>query len=142
MSGPKRKATCKHGHDLTVQRRERVNGSTYCQACLIEKAQKRYQASSEHRSRLSEYRKKRYRKWKYGISNDEFHRMLIEQHGGCAICKTPLWAGIKTCVDHCHHTGKIRGLLCGNCNSALGLFKDNIPFLMAAEDYLWDRWEG
>ena len=62
--------------------------------------------------------------------------MYIDQAGLCGICKRPDSSGIKLSVDHCHQTGKVRGLLCGNCNRALGLFRDNINLLTNAVSYL------
>lgn len=80
---------------------------------------------------------------KYGISVEDFHRMLDEQKGLCLICESnicPL-AEMKdllkvACIDHCHESGKVRGLLCRACNSGLGHFKDNTSFLGKAIEYL------
>lgn len=80
---------------------------------------------------------------KYRITLEEFSRMLDEQGGVCAICKRPAslpgrgqrrkrtFAG-----DHDHNTGAIRGVLCGNCNTALGQFCDSIDVLRNAIEYL------
>src|SRR6266851_2205326 len=54
---------------------------------------------------------------RYGISEEEYERLLRLQNGVCAICKEKPEGWL--CVDHCHLTGKVRGLLCKNCNSAL-----------------------
>lgn len=66
-------------------------------------------------------------KYRYGITIDDYERMLAEQGGGCAICERhPAEAGNPEhwtdvlCVDHCHDTGKVRGLLCNDCNLAIG----------------------
>lgn len=68
----------------------------------------------------------------YGVSLDEFKEMEKEQGGKCAIC------GIfcKLHLDHDHETGRIRGLLCPNCNKGLGLFFDNAKNLNNARKYL------
>jgi len=72
-------------------------------------------------------------KTKYGISGEEYIMMVNERHGRCDICgNTPT----ELCVDHNHTTGKIRGLLCINCNMALGQFNDNIKLLESAVQYL------
>ena len=60
--------------------------------------------------------------------------MLSNQSGHCAICINK--DKRKLAVDHCHKTGKIRGLLCSNCNQGLGMFKDNLDFLGRARNYL------
>lgn len=69
----------------------------------------------------------------YGITPDDFKKLLAKQKGKCAICKKRKQT---LHVDHNHKTGKVRGLLCGNCNRGLGLFFDNKKFLQAAIIYL------
>ena len=71
---------------------------------------------------------------KYGITEDEYNVLLEESGGLCMICKKkPLnWL----VIDHCHETHVVRGLLCGNCNTGLGLFKDNPELLQNAIKYL------
>lgn len=61
------------------------------------------------------------RKHMYGLSNDDYETMLIEQNFRCKACGDET----KLVVDHCHETGLIRGLLCRNCNTALGQLKDS-----------------
>jgi hypothetical protein len=82
-------------------------------------------------------KKNSYLKAEYGITLDDYNKMFADQSGCCAICnihasslKKPL------CVDHCHTTGNIRGLLCSECNLAIGKFKDNITNLHNAIKYL------
>ena len=63
---------------------------------------------------------------KYKITQDDYNRMYSDQKGKCDICKTHQIDLPKIlCVDHGHTTGKVRGLLCNNCNSALGFIKEN-----------------
>lgn len=54
----------------------------------------------------------------------------------CEICKEPFASRSEACVDHCHRSGKFRGLLCGKCNAGLGLFRDSTLFLISAKNYL------
>lgn len=73
-------------------------------------------------------------KHKYGLAYDEFESMLLAQRNKCAICfndfsSTPF-------VDHCHKSGKVRGLLCNSCNTGIGLFKDDPKLLQKAIEYL------
>jgi Recombination endonuclease VII len=79
----------------------------------------------------------------FGLSYTEYLSLYEKQHASCAICKTPLLLyGSKddtdkiANVDHCHTTGKVRGLLCRKCNTALGLFNDNITAIKMAAEYL------
>lgn len=70
---------------------------------------------------------------KYKLTLEEYQRMFTEQKERCAIC------GIKDFspkIDHNHKTGRVRGILCFNCNCALGAFKDDIVVLKSAIAYL------
>ena len=79
---------------------------------------------------------------KYGITQEQYEDLLIDQLGVCAICKKREKSKDKRgntkllFIDHCHTTGKIRGLLCHNCNTALGHFKDSEESLVSAIEYL------
>jgi hypothetical protein len=72
----------------------------------------------------------------YGITWREYHRILELQGGVCAGCKFPPKPDKKLCVDHCHSTGKIRGLLCHECNTALGWVKDRKETLASLSRYV------
>jgi hypothetical protein len=71
---------------------------------------------------------------RYGILPAEYDALLAKQGGACAICRKR--AKGRLCVDHCHLTGTIRGLLCHACNRALGALKDDQASLVAALAYL------
>lgn len=76
-------------------------------------------------------------KRRYGITIDDYNNMLSTQNYSCGICKIPLNTyGRAFGVDHCHTTGKVRGLLCHSCNLSLGGFFDNIIYLKNAINYL------
>jgi hypothetical protein len=77
-----------------------------------------------------------YLKRTYGLTIKEYEAMLTGQGGVCRICKPPPPKGGKLHVDHDHNTGKVRGLLCRNCNHGLGNFKDNPFLLIEAYKYL------
>lgn len=80
----------------------------------------------------------------YGITAGQFERLLIQQGGRCAICRQfeaargPDGQRQRLAVDHDHASGEVRGLLCGTCNRALGLFKDDGIALARAIVYLAD----
>lgn len=77
-------------------------------------------------------------KARYGISVEEIDAFYITQKGKCYLCNSSFYGedGLKMTVDHNHCTGKFRSLLCHKCNSALGLFKENIETLKNAIKYL------
>jgi len=80
-------------------------------------------------------------KRKFGISQDEYDKMLEAQGGVCAIChqeerKARHGVIMALAVDHDHETGKVRGLLCNNCNLGIGKFNDNVVYLFSAIAYL------
>jgi Recombination endonuclease VII len=66
---------------------------------------------------------------KYGITIEQYEQMLAEQGGVCFLCNKPPAEGKKLHVDHCHDSGKVRGLLCSQCNWYLGKI-DSDPSLM------------
>jgi len=107
------------------------------------------QRTKEHPSCIAareKYRNKpetkdKIRNWRllqtYGITNQDYEQMLENQGFCCAGCG--LHQNIlekKLNIDHDHVTGKVRGLLCGNCNRALGLVKDNMETLVRLQEYL------
>jgi len=71
----------------------------------------------------------------YGITLADYDRMLAEQRGGCKVCWKPPETK-RLCIDHCHATRDVRGLLCGKCNTGLGCFDDDPALLRRAADYL------
>ena len=91
--------------------------------------------AKKFRANNPDYFKHRERIRKYGITEPEYDAMLSLQAGLCAICGGQ--PGKKAlAVDHCHETGKVRSLLCANCNMMLGHAKDNVNRLYAAAAYL------
>lgn len=73
----------------------------------------------------------------YGITLDQYNQMLEDQDYKCAICgNEDEVEGRRLAIDHCHTKNEVRGLLCGKCNRALGLFYDNKELLNNAIQYL------
>ena len=74
----------------------------------------------------------------YGLTPEDYRKMAEKQQNRCAICGR--WETHKKnrylAIDHNHVTGKIRGLLCSNCNAGLGFFEDNPQILANAIEYL------
>lgn len=104
----------------------------------------------KNHSRLTElariYKKEnseKYRRYflmsEYNISLEEYNSMLCAQNGVCAICGGSKIKGSSLAVDHCHKTGKVRGLLCFNCNAGIGQLKDSHALVLRAAKYLLDN---
>ena len=87
----------------------------------------------KHRVRTRRSQRKMVFERVYGISLEDYDVMFERQGGACAICKR---TGVTLCVDHCHLTGEVRGLLCIRCNSAIGFCSDDPAVLLAAAEYL------
>src|SRR5262249_47973194 len=75
----------------------------------------------------------------YGITYEQRDQMLAEQGGRCAICRTDDPGKQGWCLDHCHVTGRNRGLLCSRCNFALGLLDDDPEHFRTAIKYLLEQ---
>lgn len=69
----------------------------------------------------------------YGLSVAEYESLLVSQKNQCLICGNEM---VRPHIDHCHSTGKVRGLLCMSCNTGLGMFRDDITLLLKAMAYL------
>lgn len=70
----------------------------------------------------------------YGISIEQYEEMSERQSHKCALCRRAYARTLH--VDHCHETGDVRGLLCNNCNTGIGLFEESIVLFRAATAYL------
>lgn len=83
-------------------------------AKLNAQSRARWRVSGQRNSALKRY---------YGITIADYDKMAAEQRGCCALCGKPV--GEKLAVDHCHTTGRVRGLLCILCNSLIGWYERN-----------------
>lgn len=72
----------------------------------------------------------------YGITLDDYNDLLSRQGGVCAICQMAALGRKKLSVDHCHATGRVRGLLCQKCNVSIGMVGDDAGLLRRAIEYL------
>lgn len=84
------------------------------------------------------HRRKSHLRKQYNITPEEFDRILRDQGGVCAICGDPPGdsRGFRPHVDHCHSTGRVRGILCGRCNIGIGQFQDDPELVAKALAYL------
>lgn len=97
---------------------------------------KRRGIAARWRSNNPLYNREKKLRDRYGLTVDAFEALLVAQGGACAICRRRFVDGVKACVDHDHVSGRIRGVLCKGCNSALGYFDDSVLNLTGAIQYL------
>jgi hypothetical protein len=92
----------------------------------------------EHPDLVFKKKRKAHLKASFGMTPEDYDAILTAQKGVCAICGVDKPSAHRRhfYVDHCHTTGKIRGLLCSSCNTGLGHFKDNPGLLTTAISYL------
>lgn len=130
-----------HENSLRLLRRIDSNGVKICKICNEEKSlynfsDHPYTPDGKQSSCKNCYTSIMYEK-KWGITLNQYNSLLNSQNFSCAICnKHESESYKKLAVDHDHETGKIRGILCENCNMALGNFKDSIENLQNAINYL------
>ena len=86
----------------------------------------------EYAKRKKEHKKHVQRKYLYGITKEEYETLLLKNNNKCHICSSDS----KLHVDHCHSTGKVRGMLCHGCNTSLGLLKESKDTLNNMINYL------
>lgn len=125
-----------------------IHKNGWCKACKSE-YNKKYAAANRDRrrelhkrwrrknpERLKELLRRTRLKREYGITPERVAEMLLAQENACAICLRRFAGSRKPCVDHCHRTGLVRGLLCRACNVGLGAFGDDPALLSAAAFWL------
>lgn len=123
-------------------------GKNRCRLCEREENLARYHTSGttkeSHRKATHKHGLK-----KYGLTPETFAELWDSQYGLCKICGIPITKHGEDAprnklamVDHCHTTGKVRGLLCLECNTGLGKFKDDIELMRTAIEYLEVNREG
>ena len=128
----------------------------YCRDCnhirtskwQKENKEKCAESSKAYRERNPEKFKKANQKTKlrllYGITVEQYNEKLLSQNSVCDICGNPETVSKRgklydLCVDHNHDTGQVRGLLCRNCNTAIGMLGDNSNTVLKAFNYL-EKW--
>lgn len=128
---------------------DRSNRYPYCRKCRNKSTKLTKLRHPETYEKYKQKNKLKYRERalikKYNLTLEAYRTIHDQQNGVCKICEQPETAlqpnGIDIkdlCVDHCHSTGKIRGLLCHGCNAGIGHFQDNTEKLRKAIIYLDD----
>jgi hypothetical protein len=105
----------------------------YCKPCANAQQRHRYQNNvNGHRDKDRIHSTKRHYKVNYGLAEEVILQIMQSRSGECEICKT----NTELVVDHNHSTGKVRGRICGLCNTMLGHARDSVDNLSAAIKYL------
>lgn len=103
---------------------------SYCKNCMSKYSKKWWSKNGEDYHYL----------YAYGITKEEAKLLSQKQNNKCALCLKDLEFKIgftnSAHVDHCHATGKVRGILCGNCNTALGKLGDSVESIKKVLKYL------
>ncbi len=167
MNGFKRCIACgepKPYSDFYQQRGMRDGFRNDCKACMCEQKRRRSRADpGAHISRVQQWQRENRERYleaqrrrraargpaekrrerdlhlsrHYGLTQDDFEFLVVVQRGRCAICGKE--DGSRLHVDHDHSSGRVRGLLCGSCNRAMGLFHEDAARFEAAGAYLRRR---
>ena len=132
---------CKETKSLDLFRRRLKrpgkNYESYCKSCEATNNKKWYRANLQQQKHRDYVRNCK----KFGLTSEEYEKMFSEQRGLCAICEHP---EVRTrsgrikrlAIDHCHKGGGVRALLCCDCNTAVGLLKEDPNNALAVAAYL------
>ena len=101
-------------------------GKPVCADCRIDKRDPVKSAAKERRRRLR----------KYGLTEAEYNAILEHQGHRCGICATDTPGAKGWVIDHCHDSGMVRGVLCSQCNSAIGLLREDPVIIDRAAEYV------
>ena len=120
--------------DYYLSRKDPTKKSSYsyeCKECTVKR-------TTEYNKKNSKSVRSQYLKRNYGLTFEEFETMLSDQDNCCAVCggKETYGRHKRFTVDHNHNTGKVRGLLCHRCNTAIGLVNEDIHTLKSMIQYL------
>lgn len=157
---PKR-THCKHGHELTPDNVYGSGDKRRCRLCSLIKASEWRAKNPERYKELQASARVNQRRWRspdegrtrqlarYGLTEESYRALIVSQNERCAICDVQFTydrqldaklrmkpKSTSPCVDHCHKTGVVRGILCMSCNHGLGLYEDDSARLRRAADYL------
>lgn len=135
----KQNKKCRRGHEYTPENTDyHYGGARRCRACFGAAAKARSVSEDEKRRVKISDRRFGLRK-KFGLTLEAYEAMVAAQGDRCLICRRNFdqsSTATRACVDHDHATGAIRGVLCGNCNTGLGVFGDDPERMRSAIEYL------
>jgi hypothetical protein len=135
--------------DFSPNSNSNLGFTSHCKVCRAKKEADR-RKNPQYKEKIKKYKldpanKRRTKdsalKRLFGISIEEYDKMFQKQNGVCAICyRKEVASHIRSlAVDHCHKTGKVRGLLCTSCNQGIGHLKDSVVLLENAIRYLTEK---
>lgn len=134
-SGTKLCSKCKETKavdDFGIDKSKKDGRPSWCKQCHNQFSRTYYKTDAGIKSARN-----RNLKHRFGITSEDYGSMYVEQKGKCAICGIHQFElSCRLAVDHDHKTGKVRGLLCSDCNLALGNFKDSLESLKKAIMYI------
>lgn len=134
---------CSCGNEVVIRGSYLKNGKSTSCGCFQKQAARNKMLKHGRADRVNNrkewivYTRETHIMRKYKLPIERYNQMLVEQDNKCFICGYE-FGQVKgdTYVDHCHTTKQVRGLLCQNCNTGLGSFKDNTDALQKAIEYL------
>lgn len=129
--------TCSKEKIKTDQKNNPDKWAGYARKYRVNNYDKHRENAKKYKSLHPERVKNTVLKRNFGITIDQFNKMFSAQGGCCLICGRHASEFKKSlAVDHCHKTGKIRGLLCHHCNTAIGLLQDEPVLAVKLAEYL------
>ena len=138
-SSIKYRCKCDCGNEAKVAFSQMSSGKTKSCGCLASVKGEQNHNWKHGKSKTREYYNESFMRTKYGLTSEKYNQMVENQGGVCAICKTKpnfnKWKK-RFAIDHCHTTGRVRGLLCDACNRGIGMLKDDPSILENAIKYL------
>jgi hypothetical protein len=135
---------CNKTKPITEMIKDKKSKTGYGKRCILCRREQQREWQEKNKDYFESLTRRQHLKSRYGITPEDYEEMLSEQKGKCAICnRHGQSSGNKRRldIDHCHKTGKIRGLLCNRCNQSMGKVKDDIDLLKKFLAYLigWER---
>lgn len=127
---------CRKVHDLAMSRVRYASSVATDPELARERWRRGYRRNAE---RIRDQKLDQHYRKRYGLTKAEVDELREARAGLCDICKRPADArsrGARLHVDHCHGTGRVRGLLCSNCNTMIGLANEDPMVLLVAVEYL------
>lgn len=133
----------KSEYEFHTRKDTKLGRRSHCKACVNSRNLSRYHQFAEVKESHNKASRKHLLRVKYGMTPEVYEVMLKKQNGVCYICHMPE-PHAKTsflCVDHDHRTGRVRKLLCSNCNIAIGRVREDTYILSKMIKYLEEHEE-